>query len=183
VLEEPAIDPTPVVEAATTGALMGAAIGESDLANSLDAQPVEALPIVPAPVAVAPAPAPRAPVKVAKAPVAKAVRAEPPPVSARGPEAAVPVVAPAPSAAERAAQDFDSSLADATNALDANDGNLVNRFAPPVDSGPRVTLAAQGFNAFALRPCDNPGAGCQNVQPRQRARPTPAAGGSSIPTP
>jgi len=176
VIEAPEFDPTPATEAATTGVLMGAAVGESDLANPLAAQPVDALPIVPAPVsspkAVAPALAPSAPVKVAKAPAPKAVRADPPPVAAAG-----------PSPSELAAKDFDSSLADATNALDRDDANVVNRFAPPVDSGPRVTLAAQGFNAFALRPCDTPGAACQNAQPRQRSRPTPAAGGSVIPTP
>lgn len=184
VLEAPAIDPTIDSEA---DARLGAAIGEADLANPIDALPVEALPIVPVPETVAPDPVPvRPPVKVAKTSPPKVARAEPPPVSAAGPEVAVPLVAVLPTAddgAARAADDFDSSLANMTNALDRDGGRVVDRFAPPVDSGPRVALAPQGFNAFALRPCDNPGAACQNVRPRPKARPTPAAGGSVIPSP
>ena len=178
VLEEPAVDSTSATEAETTGELTDAAIGESDLTDPLEAEPVEALPVVPPPVS--------PPVKVAKATAPTVARAvETPPVSAAGPEVKAPPLVVVPTVDERAtsvAEDFDSSLADMTNALDRDDASVVGRFAPPVDSGPRVALAARGINSFALRPCDNPGSGCQNVQPRQRARPTPAAGGSVIPS-
>jgi hypothetical protein len=183
--EAPAIDPTLAGELESTDALTGVAIEESDLAKPIEAQPVEALPIVPVPPVVAAAPD-RPPVKVAKEAAPTVTRAEAPPVSAAGPEVPVALVAALPTAEERAAtaaDDFDSSLADITNALDRDGIKVVDRFAPPVDSGPRAAMSPQGFNAFALRPCANPGAGCQNVQPRQRARPTPAAGGSVIPSP
>ena len=178
--EAPAIDATPVVETVPTEVEMDTAIGEGDLADSLEAEPVEAVPVVPVPPVVAKAPV-RPPAKVAKAVPPTVARADLPPVSAAGPPVAVEPTAE--ERAARAADDFDSSLAGFTNAVEGDGANVVDRFAPPVDSGPRVALAAQGFNAFALRPCDTPGAGCQNVQPRQRARPTPAAGGSVIPTP
>jgi len=180
--EAPEIDPTFAGELEATDGLTGVAIEEGDLVKPIEAQPIEALPIAAVPPVVAVVPD-RPPVKVAKEAAPTVTRAETPPVSAAGPDVPVALIAAVPTAGERAANDFDSSLADITNALDRDGTKVVDRFAPPVDSGPRVALSPQGFNAFALRPCANPGAGCQNVQPRQRARPTPAAGGSVIPSP
>jgi len=124
------------------------------------------------------------PVKSAPSDVADTASSSLPVVSAPGPTVIAPIVSPlvpalsnADRSAADAASEFDSSLADAGDVLDSSLGNVVDRFAPPVDSGPVVVMAAQAFNSFALRPCDSPGAGCQKVNPRRRARPTPASGG------
>lgn len=80
--------------------------------------------------------------------------------------------------AANAAKQFDSSFPDSTSGL----GDARNRFAPPVDSGPggfRSPSGDLGFNALSLRPCDSPGAGCQNTQAQRRVVVT----STSVPVP
>ena len=155
----PSADSILAAEEAALGALAGATIGESDLGQPEEAAlPEQVASAPPAPVVVPPAP-------VAPS-TAKETAAKPPRVAAQGPVTppAPPVVLPTPvELAEKAAGDFDKSLAQNSNGPGPN---LVARFAPPVDSGPSVSpvvSAAQGFNSFSLRPCDSPGSGCQSV--------------------
>jgi hypothetical protein len=89
--------------------------------------------------------------------------AKAPPVSAGPPPVAVVPVVAGPSAAELAQNAFDSSSGDAAPT------SLLDRFAPPVDSGPGTSTLAlaldQGFGAGGasmLRACDTPGGGCRN---------------------
>lgn len=178
----PEIDPTEAAGSVIAGATTGAAIGESALADAAGAAGKGAS----APAVVA---APPVPVRGAGggsgggAGAAKAPSATLPAVSAAGPPA--PVLPTPPSAEElaaSAARDFDASLPSLLANLDGE--SAASRFAPPVDSGPRVSpvaAAAQGFNNLSLRPCDDPGAGCRNLAPRRAAVPVPFGGGSSGP--
>lgn len=160
---EPVVDEQALIEAAEASAIgvaTGAAIGESDLGTLASGTDVVA-PSVDPPIVV------KTPLKVVEAAPRKQARRKLPAVSA-GPPVPAPVVPVLPTTQElaaNAADAFDRSLAGTPQAFD---GNVVDRFAPPVDSGPRVSIvagAAQGFNSLALRPCDTPGAGCQNVAP------------------
>lgn len=175
----PAIDPQALAEAVATGAVTGAVIGESDLGADIE-EPAEAAARI-AEAVVPPAPAPvvehvrDAAPKVADVTPKKSAP-KLPAVSAAGPMIAAPIGPTAEELAANAANDFDNSIGDAAKGFDSS---VVDRFAPPVDSGPRISpvaSAAQGFNSLALRPCDSPGAGCQNVVAPRRAFKPPGSG-------